>query len=196
MAKNTAKTVAVSSKTSAKPANVPATASTTVGAKGKAATHLTVAKKPAADEDEDEEDEAPAGKTKKSQKALLTIRVSNMIRKMRQATDFLRDSIAEDEAAAALKALSDLNGAVGLLDANWTRARKEKISQKTFETNQLVAVTDVWKKKYAGLMDEMEMDDLRVVKKASLKNGNAVYSVITADGARLFIAAAHLRAAE
>lgn len=193
MAKNTAKTVTVSSKTSAKPANVPATASTTVGAKGKAATHLTVAKKPAADEDEDE---APAGKTKKSQKALLTIRVSNMIRKMRQATDFLRDSIAEDEAAAALKALSDLNGAVGLLDANWTRARKEKISQKTFETNQLVAVTDVWKKKYAGLMDEMEMDDLRVVKKASLKNGNAVYSVITADGARLFIAAAHLRAAE
>jgi len=181
-----AKTAKTAPKTFTKPANVPARAAGT-------AAILTVAKKPEAVEDDED---AVEGTAKKSQKALMVRRVSNMIRKMRQANDFLRDSVAEDEANAALKALTDLNGSIGLLDASWARARREKLTRQTFNANQLVAVTDAWKKKYEGLIEPEEMDDLRIVKKAHMKNGNAIYSVTTGDGARLFIAAAHLRAAE
>lgn len=132
---------------------------------------------------------------KRSHKALMAARLGRALKRVAQARSFLRDSEAAEAATEAETALKQLTQAVQDLDDNWTRARSRKGAQ-VFGEGQLVAVNNSWKATYEELMDEEEMDELRVVKKAETKNGNAVYSVVTADGTRLFIPAAHLRAAE
>ncbi len=178
-----------------KPANVPAAASKSVGAKGATATHLQAVKPKSADEDEEDEDEGAEGG--KSHKALITTRVSNMQRKLKQVSGHCKDTTAVAELAAeALDSVSKLLSAIDTLPADWARARKVRVGAVDYKVGALVAVSDSFKTKYAGLIEEDEMDELRVVKKASMKNGNALYSVATPDGSKMFIAGAHLRSAE
>jgi len=111
------------------------------------------------------------------------------MRRTVRLAETLRGSEAEelaDEVVGAMKAL--LEG-INNFDDDWTRT---KAKDQAFEEGQKVAIALNWQKRYEGLFDEDELDDLTITKKVEGKK-RAIYAVTTATGAKLFVQAGHLR---
>jgi len=128
-------------------------------------------------------------KEKRSHKAAITARANGMMRRLGALQVALQDSEAEDAAGEAFAALQALVEAIAELDDDWVRA---KAGDQAFEEGQTVAVSLSWQKRYEGLFDSDELENLTIVKKVTVRK-RSMYAVQTEAGAKLFVQAAHLR---
>jgi len=144
------------------------------------------------DADDDDDDDSENGKReKRSDKAMLTVRVLRLIKASARIQRDLGDTF-EDETQALADVLGKLSEQVPTLDDDWKRTRAASGGfNKTFDPGNIVQITEKRREAYVGLLEADELDELRVIKQVGSK-----CAVMTPSKAKLFLPVAHLRSAE
>ncbi len=140
------------------------------------------------DDSEDEDEGEGSKREKRSDKAMLTIRIMRLMKGAARVQHSLGKDTGEDELDALTAALKALGEMASALPETWQRAKVAGGAvTRTIEPGTMVRVREKRVAAYADLVDKKDLVDLKVVKQA----GNKL-AVKTSSGQTLFFPLAHI----